>query len=263
MARISMPSFDTSGLKAQFQGLSGRHPGLWPVLPRLLLALGLLAGVVAVGYSLYWRDLFDRLDAGRVEEQKLKTAYSEKIRQAVNLPALRKQKEQVDQYVSQLEKQLPSRAEMDALLSDINQAGVGRGAQLQLFKPGQVVVREYYAELPIAVRVGGNFHDLAAFASDLANLPRIVTLNNMAITLSDKTGALTMDAVAKTFRYLDGEEIARQRQEAARRKPGQAANRPGAAPANRPGAPTSAPASAAGTTPANPSSPSSAGKGRP
>ncbi|MFZ9406902.1 MAG: type 4a pilus biogenesis protein PilO [Burkholderiaceae bacterium] len=231
MAGSATPSLDGSRFKAQFQGLSGRHPGLWPVLPRVLLALGLFAALVAVGYSLYWRDLFDQLEAGRSEEARLKSDYSDKIRQAVNLPVLRKQKEQVDQAVSQLEKQLPSRAEMDALLSDINQAGVGRGAQLQLFKPGQVVVREYYAELPIAVRVSGNFHDLGSFASDVANLPRIVTLNNLAITLSDKTGGLTMDAVAKTFRYLDSEEIAKQRQEAARRKKGPGGKPSGAAPA--------------------------------
>jgi type IV pilus assembly protein PilO len=135
---------------------------------------------------------------------------------------LRKQKEQVAQYVSQLEKQLPSKAEMDALLSDINQAGVGRGAQLQLFKPGQVVIRDYYAELPITVRVVGNYHDLGAFASDLANLPRIVTLNNLSIQQQDKTVLLTMDATAKTFRYLDAEEIAQQRAEAAKKKAAEA-----------------------------------------
>lgn len=238
MARQALASFSADRLRAQFQGLSGRHPGLWPLLPRALLLLGLFAAIVAVGYSLYWRDLIDRLDAGETEEVRLKTAYTEKIRLAVNLPALRKQKEQVDQYVSQLEKQLPSKAEMDALLSDINQAGGLRGAQLQLFKPGQVIVREHYAELPITVRVAGQFNDLASFASDLANLPRIVTLNNMTITLAEKTGVLTLDAVAKTFRYLDSEEIAQQRQEAARRKPGQPGARPGTpAAGNRPAAP--------------------------
>jgi len=129
------------------------------------------------------------------------------------------------QYVSQLEKQLPSKAEMDALLSDINQAGVGRGAQLQLFKPGQVVVKDYYAELPIAVRVVGNYHDLGAFASDLANLPRIVTLNNVAIQPFEKTSLLAMEATAKTFRYLDPEEIAQQRAEAAKKKAAQGAKK--------------------------------------
>jgi hypothetical protein len=122
---------------------------------------------------------------------------------------LRKQREQVSQYVLTLEKQLPSKSEMDALLSDINQAGVGRGLDFELFKPGQTNVKEYYAELPIAVRITGNYHDMGAFASDVAQLPRIVTLNDVAIA-NDK-GVLTMDAVAKTFRYLDEEELAKQR----------------------------------------------------
>lgn len=218
---------DLSRVRLQFQGLNGRHPGLWPLLPRLVLCLLLLAAIVAVGYSLHWRDLHEQLQAGQAEELRLKTQYTEKIRQAINLEALRKQKEQVDQIVGQLEKQLPSKAEMDALLSDINQAGVGRGAQLQLFKPGQVVVRDYYAELPINVRVSGSFNDLGAFASDLANLPRIVTLNNLVISLPDRSTALTMEAVAKTFRYLDTEEIAQQRQAAARRKAAEGPRRPG------------------------------------
>ncbi|MFM1991180.1 MAG: hypothetical protein RJA99_4137 [Pseudomonadota bacterium] len=210
--------FDAAALAQQFQGLKGRHAGLWPPLPRVVLLIALFAALVAAGWALYWRGLLEELDAGRAEEATLKTAYVDKLKQAVNLPVLKKQKEQVGQFVSQLEKQLPSKAEMDALLSDINQAGVGRGAQLMLFKPGQSVVREYYAELPIAVRVVGSYHDLGAFASDLANLARIVTLNNVQIQQSDKTTVLTMDAVAKTFRYLDGEEIAQQRGGSAKAK---------------------------------------------
>jgi len=212
------PSFDMTRVTRQFQGLNGRHPGLWPVLPRVAVFSLFFVSLLAVGWGLYWRGLFDELEAGRNEEQQLKAQYTDKIRQAVNLPVLRKQKEQVSQYVSQLEKQLPSKAEMDALLSDINQAGVGRGAQLQLFKPGQVVVKDYYAELPITVRVVGNYHDLGAFASDLANLPRIVTLHNLSIQQQDKTALLTMDATARTFRYLDAEEIAQARAAAAKKK---------------------------------------------
>ncbi len=212
------PSFDMTRVTRQFQGLNGRHPGLWPVLPRVAVFSLLFVSLLAVGWGLYWRGLFDELEAGRNEEQQLKAQYTDKIRQAVNLPVLRKQKEQVSQYVSQLEKQLPSKAEMDALLSDINQAGVGRGAQLQLFKPGQVVVKDYYAELPITVRVVGNYHDLGAFASDLANLPRIVTLHNLSIQQQDKTALLTMDATARTFRYLDAEEIAQARAADAKKK---------------------------------------------
>jgi type IV pilus assembly protein PilO len=116
----------------------------------------------------------------------------------------------VQQYVTQLEKQLPSKAEMDALLSDINQAGLGRSLNFELFRPGSVSVREYYAELPIAIRVTGRFHDIGSFASDIANLSRIVTLNNLAITPA-KDGTLVMDATAKTFRYLDQDEVAAQR----------------------------------------------------
>lgn len=213
------PAFDKERFTRQFQGLRGRHPGLWPALPRALLFSLVFAAILAAGWALYWRSQFEELDLGRNQEAQLKSQYADKIKLAVNLPVLRKQKEQVSLYVSQLEKQLPSKAEMDALLSDINQAGVGRGAQLQLFKPGQVVIKDYYAELPITVRVVGNYHDLGAFASDLANLPRIVTLNNISIQQQDNRSVLlAMDATAKTFRYLDSEEIAQQRSEAAKKK---------------------------------------------
>ena len=140
----------------------------------------------------------------------LRADYKKKLAQAVNLDALKKQREQVQQYVTQLEKQLPSKAEMDALLSDINQAGLGRSLSFELFRPGQVSVKEYYAELPIALRVTGRYHDVGAFAADIANLSRIVTLNNLRVTPA-KDGMLSMDATAKTFRYLDGEEVAAQR----------------------------------------------------
>jgi type IV pilus assembly protein PilO len=130
--------------------------------------------------------------------------------QAINLEALKAQKAQVDQYVVRLEKQLPSKSEMAALLSDINQAGVGRGLQFELFKPGQEVVRDYYAELPISIKVSGQYHDMGAFAADMANLPRIVTLNNLSLA-SVKEGNLEMEAIAKTFRYLDQEELIAQR----------------------------------------------------
>ena len=147
---------------------------------------------------------------------KLRTDFQTKLAKAVNLDALRKQREQVLQYVTQLEKQLPSKAEMDALLSDINQAGLGRSLQFELFRPGQVVVRDYYAELPIAIRVTGQYHDIGSFASDIANLSRIVTLNNL--TVSPKPdGSLSMEATAKTFRYLDTAEIAAQRKAGAKK----------------------------------------------
>ncbi|MFN7643461.1 MAG: type 4a pilus biogenesis protein PilO [Burkholderiales bacterium] len=221
MAKLAL-NFDFTQLAGQFQGLKGRHAGLWPVLPRTALLGALFTAIVIAGWALYWRGLVDELDTGIVQEDQLKAQYTEKLKQAVNLDALRKQKEQVGQFVSQLEKQLPSKAEMDALLSDINQAGVGRGAQLMLFRPGQTLVREYYAELPISVRVVGNYHDLGSFASDIANLARIVTLNNLQIQPFDPKGGamLAMDATAKTFRYLDPEEIAQQRAAAAKSKQG-------------------------------------------
>ena len=197
-------------LQSQFQGLQGRHPGQWPLAPRLLLAFGVMAVVVVLGYFAYWSSQFDEQEAGAKQEAKLRAEYTTKIAQAINLQALEAQKLQVDQYVSRLEKQLPSKAEMAALLSDINQAGVGRGLQFELFKPGQVVVRDYYAELPINIKIAGSYHDLGSFAGDMANLPRIVTLNDMSLSTS-KDGSLMLEAVVKTFRYLDEEEAEAQR----------------------------------------------------
>jgi type IV pilus assembly protein PilO len=200
---------------AQFSGLSGQHPGQWPLIPRLLCGLGTLAAVVLLGWFLYLDGQLEELNVGEQEEQKLKDAYKAKVQQAINLDSLRKQKEQVSGYVATLEKQLPSKAEMDALLSDINQAGIGRGLQFELFKPGQVVVKDYYAELPINIKVAGNYHDVGAFTSDIANLPRIVTLNNLNL-VEGKDGTLTLDAIAKTFRYLDKDEVDAQRKAAAK-----------------------------------------------
>jgi len=150
------------------------------------------------------------LEAEQAKEVTLRDDYKVKLVKAVNLDVLKKQREQVLQYVTQLEKQLPSKAEMDALLSDINQAGLGRSLQFELFRPGQIAVKDYYAELPISLRVTGKYHDIGAFASDIANLSRIVTLNNLAITPRTEE-TLTMDATAKTFRYLDSKEVAAQR----------------------------------------------------
>jgi len=197
-------------LSAQFQGLEGRPPGLWPLAPRLLCAAGVLAAVVGLGHFLYWSGQFETQESLASQEITLREEYRMKVAQAANLDALQAQKLQVDQSVERLEKQLPSKAEMAALLSDINQAGVGRGLQFELFRPDQIVVRDYYAELPIAIKISGSYHDLGAFAADMAHLPRIVTLNNMALK-ADKDGRLTLDAIAKTFRYLDADELATQK----------------------------------------------------
>jgi len=204
---------------SQFRGLNGVHPGQWPLAPRIMCGIGVAVAVVVLGHFLYWSGQFEEQDAGAAKEQQLRDEYQIKTAQAANLDALIKQKAQVDQYVVRLEKQLPSKAEMAALLSDINQAGLGRGLQFELFKPGQVVVKDYYAELPIDIKVTGNYHDIGAFAGDMANLPRIVTLNNMAL-VAGKDGTLTLDAVAKTFRYLDQDEVLAQRKAAADKKKG-------------------------------------------
>ncbi|MBQ5940001.1 type 4a pilus biogenesis protein PilO [Massilia sp. AB1] len=198
-------------LAEQFQDLQGRHPGQWPLAPRLLCAAGVMALVAGLGYFFYWSGQFEKQEKGAREEQKLRDEYKSKMAQAINLEALKQQKIEVDKSVVLLEKQLPSKSEMARLLSDINQAGVGRGLQFELFKPGQEVVRDYYAELPIEIKVTGRYNDIGAFAADMANLPRIVTLNNMSV-VTGKDGALQMDAVAKTFRYLDQDELNAQRQ---------------------------------------------------
>lgn len=211
-------SIDFSKLQAQFKsqfiGLDFNNPPTWPAIPRLFLCIGVTVLVVLAIWFAGLNASDETLQSEIAKEVQLKEDYKKKLLQAINLEALRKQREQVQQYVTQLEKQLPSKSEMDALLSDINQAGLGRSLQFELFRPGQVVVKEYYAELPIAVRVTGKYHDIGSFAADIANLSRIVTLNNLSI-LPGKDGNLTMDTTAKTFRYLDPEEIASQRKASA------------------------------------------------
>lgn len=200
-------------LLGQFRNLDPKDPSLWPALPRYALFVAIAAVCVVVLWFVWLSTSEEELVAEQAKEVQLRDEYKVKLAKAVNLEALKKQREQVQQYVTQLEKQLPSKAEMDALLSDINQAGLGRSLQFDLFRPGQVVVKDYYAELPIAVRVTGRYHDIGAFASDIANLSRIVTLNNLTI-LPGKDGSLAMDATAKTFRYLDNDEVAAQRKAA-------------------------------------------------
>ena len=218
MAKNSRTSSDFSAFQSrvrnQFTGLDTNDPSSWPPVPRFLLCAAVTAAVAAALWFVWLSAVDDELTAEKAKEVQLRQAYTGKLAQAVNLETLKKQREQVQQYVTQLEKQLPSKAEMDALLSDINQAGLGRSLQFELFRPGQVIVRDYYAELPIAVRVTGRYHDMGSFAADIANLSRIVTLNNMAIVPA-KDGNLVMDATAKTFRYLDPEEVALNRKNTA------------------------------------------------
>lgn len=218
MAKTSLPSVDFPAMQekiaSQFRNLDPKDPSVWPAFPRYALFLLVCALVVAGLWFAWLTNSEAELVAEQATEVKLREDYKVKLTKAVNLEALKKQREQVLQYVTQLEKQLPSKAEMDALLSDINQAGLGRSLQFELFRPGQVAVKDYYAELPIAIRVTGKYHDIGAFASDIANLSRIVTLNNLAV-VPVKDNTLSMEATAKTFRYLDKDEVAAQSKAAA------------------------------------------------
>ena len=222
-SKDKQPSFDVSSLvthaASQFRGLNPKEPGQWPVLPKAAAWVATAAVVVVACWFGMLSAATDDLQAERDREPALKQDYISKLGQAVNLGELRKQKLQVQEYVTQLEKQLPGKAEMDALLSDINQAGLGRGLQFELFRPGQVEVKDYYAELPIAIKVSGKYNDMGAFAADVANLSRIVTLHNMAIApVSARDaggGTLAMEATARTYRYLDANEVAEQKKAAA------------------------------------------------
>ncbi len=208
----------SNSLASQFRNLDPKDPSNWPTLPRYAVFVAVVAVLLVILWFLWLSDTQVELTTEQEKELKLRDEYKVKLGKAVNLQALKKQREQVLQYVTQLEKQLPSKAEMDALLSDINQAGLGRSLQFDLFRPGQIAVKDYYAELPITLRVTGRYHDIGNFAADIANLSRIVTLNNLSI-LPAKDGVLSMDATAKTFRYLDADEISAQRKAAAKKGP--------------------------------------------
>ncbi|MED5622197.1 type 4a pilus biogenesis protein PilO [Ideonella sp. BN130291] len=220
MAKTTSVNIDLNRLFSdaadQFRGLNPNEPGQWPILPKLAAFSALAVAVVVAGWFLLLSTSNDTLEAERAKEPALKQDYRAKLAQAVNLPELRKQKSQVEEYVVQLEKQLPGKAEMDALLSDINQAGLGRGLQFELFRPGQVAVKDYYAELPIAIRVAGRYHDVGSFTADVANLSRIVTLHNLNIQPAgkDASGLLAMEATARTYRYLDPAEVEEQKRAA-------------------------------------------------
>jgi type IV pilus assembly protein PilO len=189
--------------------------GSWPALPKLGLLLLVLIGIVIGSYVLDWQSQIEAIDASLKKEQSLRTTFLDKKKQAIDLEAYRKQLADIEKSFGTLLKQLPSKSEMEALLTDINQAGLGRGLQFELFKPaGSETVSEFYAELPINIRVTGSYHDMGAFASDISKLSRIVLLNDVNLALNAKDGGLTMDAVAKTYRYLDEEELAKQKKAA-------------------------------------------------
>ena len=199
--------------------LDPKRIGSAPIVVRLSVLVIALVLIVAAGWYFLWQNQLDQINAEKVKEEQLRTTFLDKKKQAIDLPAYRKQLEDIEKQFGALLKQLPGKSEMDALLTDINQAGLGRGLQFELFKPASgEIQKDFYAELPITIKVTGNYHDLGAFASDIGKLPRIVTLNDIALT-AGKDG-LVMDATAKTFRYLDEEEIASQRKAAAAAKKG-------------------------------------------
>ena len=214
-----------AGVLDQFKNLNTRDPGAWPPLPKFGLLLLLLAGILVGAYFLDWQGQLEELEAGKVLEAKLKDEYKAKKTQAVNLDLLRAQLRDIETSFGALLKQLPNKSQMEALLVDINQAGLGRGLQFELFRPAPAEsVKDFYAELPITIKVTGNYHDMGAFASDIGQLPRIVTLNDIALNVG-KDGNLTMDTIAKTFRYLDEEEVAAQRKAAQAAKASKAAKK--------------------------------------
>jgi type IV pilus assembly protein PilO len=204
----------------EFKRTNWNDPGTWHYAPKILVLLAILIGIPVAGFFADTQSQLEALEAGAQEEAKLKTDYVDKKKQAVNLDLHRQQLREIDTQFGALLRQLPNKSQMDALLVDINQAGLGRGLQFELFRPAaSESQREFYAELPITIKVVGTYHDMGAFASDVGQLSRIVTLNDVSIG-AGKDGILTMDATARTFRYLDDAEVAAQRRAAAGKKGG-------------------------------------------
>lgn len=206
----AVPKLDFKALAEDFKSLDPKDIGTWPLLPRVTVLLGVFAALLVGGWWFDWKAQLEELEGKRQQEAKLKDEYLDKKRQAVNLEEHRKQLAEIDKTFGALLKQLPNKAEMEALLIDINQAGLGRGLQFELFKPGRETSKDFYAELPITLKITGTYHDLGAFSADVAKLSRIVSLTNIAV-VPDKGGQLKMDATAMTYRYLDEEELAAQR----------------------------------------------------
>ena len=211
---ISMPKIDFQRILDDFRHMNPNDPGSWHQLPKATVLIGLFLVILVAGWWFVWNDQLTDLSTRQHEEETLKQQYIEKKRQAVNLELYKQQLADIDRSFGALLKQLPNKSEIEALLIEVNQAGLGRGLQFELFRPAQEQIKDFYAELPIAVKINGTYHDFGAFAADIAKLPRIVTLNNLSIAPLKEGGVLTLDATTKTFRYLDEEEIAKQKKPA-------------------------------------------------
>jgi len=209
----SVPKIDFQAIADDFRFLNPNDPAAWPPIPKMTVLAGIFLALVVSGWWFLWSDQLVELETKQKEEETLKLQYLDKKKQAVNLDLYIEQLAEIDRSFGALLKQLPNKSEIEALLIEVNQAGLGRGLQFDLFRPGAEQVKDFYAELPIAVKINGGYHDFGAFAADIAKLPRIVTLNNIAI-VPGKDGALTLDAITKTFRYLDEEEVAKQKKAA-------------------------------------------------
>ena len=222
MKTPSLKSINFEALAADFRNLNPQDVGAWPLVPRVTVLVGLFVAILVAGWWFVWDDELVTLEARQQEEAKLKEEYVAKKTQALNLDLYTQQLNEIDRSFGALLKQLPSKAEVESLLIEINQSGMGRGLQFELFKPGQEVSQDFYAELPINVRITGNYHDFGAFAGDIGSLSRIVTLGNITISSNaqSKEGALVMDAITKTYRYLDDEELAAKRKAAQAAKGG-------------------------------------------
>jgi type IV pilus assembly protein PilO len=204
-----------SDLTGQFSGLNLNEPETWPAAPRMVFAVLAATLMLGLGWQFHWSGKLDERDRKRAEQDTLKQSYQAKVAQVANLDALRAQKREVEQRVAQVERQLPDKAEMDALLADVNHSGVARGLQFELFKPQAAVIKPYFAEIPVNLRVTGRYHDVAQFNADVAGLSRIVSIQGMQLTAGKDGAGLAMEAVAMAYRALDAEEQAAQRKAAA------------------------------------------------
>lgn len=212
LPKLNLPKIDFKTIAEDFKTLDPKDPGAWPLGPRIVILAGLFLFLLLLAGWFGWQAQYEELDAKQQEEAKLRDDWLNKKKQAVNLDEYRNQLAEIERSFGALLKQLPNASEMESLLIDINQAGLGRGLQFELFKPGNEVSKDFYAELPITINVTGSYHDFGAFAGDIAKLPRIVTLNDINVAPAAKGGdTLMLSATAKTFRYLDEEEVAAQK----------------------------------------------------